>query len=90
MSEVSEFASSTIYYKIPNWFIAAAAFVLMLVIPWACWVSMTLARIQAKLDVSEDVRGELTSHLADPAIHHTLSIQLERLRKEVDDLRRNP
>ena len=82
----------------PKWFMALAAVVAPLAGCWMLWVSMTLVRLELKLETASatqvrvsTVENDLHGHLADPSIHHAMmsriTDRLERIESQYSELR---
>jgi len=78
-------ADSSNEVSIPKWFLSCVSAVLALSIPWAGWVTLTLARISVRMESQTEMRkrtgtleARFTEHIADPEIHHAAVISLEQ------------
>ena len=82
---------------IPKWFLWVASGVggifVAAFIPWAAWVSMTLATLSVKLEATHELRARLNKaettineHLADPHVHQPLKNRVDRLEDRIKQL----
>ena len=69
---------------VPSWFVRIFGVGLALAIPWAIWITMTLATMSVKMDqaaVGMQKREELSDrfhmHTSDPTIHRSGLLQVD-------------
>lgn len=85
--------------SIPKWFLYVMSIVASLFtvtfIPWAGWVTMTLATLSVKIENTEEIRNRIdkletshTSHITEPAIHGPLANRVEQLEERMNQLAR--
>ena len=66
-------------------------------VPWVCWASGTLIRLDARLEAAsvaaariEELREEFHAHVADPALHLAgvaqIKAQLDAIQRRLDQL----
>ena len=77
---------------IPKWFITVAGAFMGLSIPWAGYVTMTLATISVKVETQAELRqrvdkleSRFTEHIVNPNIH---SSGISRIESRIDGLER--
>ncbi len=71
-------------YSVPGWFVKFCAFVLVLMIPWASWVTIELTKMSVKLEKNLELEGKLQSHEKDHITrreHDGLVRRVEKLEK---------
>lgn len=82
---------------IPGWFAKVAGVVTAALVPWICWASGTLIRLDARLEAAsvaavriEELREEFHAHVADPALHLAgvaqIKAQLDAIQRRLDQL----
>ena len=70
--------------NIPKWFTLIASGVMALAIPWAGWVTMTLATISVRMENQatfrlqlEKMENKFSAHITDPTIHNFMRSDIE-------------
>lgn len=69
-------------YTIPGWFVKFCAFILIMMMPWASWVTLTLTEMTVKLERNLQLEGIFADHEDD----HVTRREFESLRHRVEKL----
>ena len=78
---------------IPKWFVWLVSGFIGLFVPWASWVTMSLATISVRMENQIEIRDRISlleakfaEHLTERGIHHHLEDDLKTIRERLNRL----